>query len=138
NSEAAAMVLYQCDFLDGTNTLNLHGRDQLTRIACMIAGNNCPIVIERTPEAPGLAEARRTAVLNILAMNNVPVPPERVLIGPAIALGMSGVDAQILYGTSLRNLREQGAPLPVPSSGSGVGYSGGGGGGMGGGGLGGR
>jgi hypothetical protein len=126
NGEAAAMVLYHCDFLDGSNALNLHGRDQLTRIACMAAGNAAPIIIERTPDAPGLAEARRAAVLNILALNNVPVPPERVLIGPPIAVGLPGEDARQLYFYSLRNLATQAAPLPIPESGSGVGLSGGG------------
>jgi hypothetical protein len=139
NGEAAAMVLYHCDFVCGTSTLNLHGRDQLTRIACMAAGNAAPIVIERTPDAPGLAEARRAAVLNILALNNVPVPPQRVLIGPPIANGLSGVDAMQLYFYSLRNTATQAAPLPIPASGSGVGLSGGGTGGGGfGGGFGGR
>jgi hypothetical protein len=135
NGEAAAMVLYHCDFVCGTSTLNLHGRDQLTRIACMAAGNAAPIIIERSPDAPGLAEARRAAVLNILALNNVPVPPERVLVGPPIAHGLSGVDAMQLYFYSLRNLATQAQPLPVPASGSGVGFQGGGGtgGGLGGG-----
>jgi hypothetical protein len=137
NGEAAAMVLYHCDFLEGSNTLNLHGRDQLTRIACLLQGNAAPIIIERTPDAPGLAEARRTAVLNILAMNNIPVPPERVLIGPAIALGLRGQEAVLLDGFTLRNLATQAAPLPVPASGSGVGFGGGGGGGGGGAGIGG-
>jgi hypothetical protein len=138
NGEAASMVLYHCDFVDNTSALNLHGRDQLSRIAAIMANNGAPIVIERTPCAPGLAEARRTAVLNILAFNNIAVPPDRVVIGPSLAAGLPGVDASLLYGYSLRNLGTQAQPLPVPASGSGVGYSSGsgfGGGGMGGGGV---
>ncbi len=140
NGEAAAMVLYRCDFLEGTNTLNQHGRDQLTRIACLLGTNAAPIIIERTLSAPGLAEARRDAVLNILALNNIPVPPDRVVLGPPIAAGLSGVDAMALYGYSLNNLAVQAIPFRPPSRGAASTGSGGGGagaGGLGGGGLGG-
>jgi hypothetical protein len=127
NGEAASMVLYHADFVYGSNALNLHGRDELTRIAALLQGCGAPIIIERTPEAPGLAEARRSAILNILAFNNIVIPPERVLIGPPIAIGLSGVDAQALNLLSLQNLRTQGQSLPVPASGSGVtGVTGGG------------
>ena len=40
-----------------------------------------------------VAEARRNAVLNLLSMNNIPVTPDRVVIGPSIATGLSGVEA---------------------------------------------
>jgi hypothetical protein len=130
NGEAAAMVLYHCDFVDGSNALNLHGRDQLTRIAAMMGANPAPIVIERTPGAPGLAEARRAAILNVFAANNIPVPPDRVLIGPSLASGLTGTDSQVLYLGSLTNLNAQGRPLLPPSRGaaSSSGTGGGGGG----------
>jgi hypothetical protein len=128
NGEAAGMVLCRYDFVDATDALNLHGRDRLTKIAAMLQANGCPIVIERTPEAPGLAEARRAAIMNILAMNNIPVPPERVLIGPPIAAGLAGVEAHQLYIYSLRNLAVQAAPVPIPTGGAGIGTTGTGGG----------
>jgi hypothetical protein len=113
NGEAAAMVLYHCDFVDGRDVLTQHGRDRLTRIASMMCANGFPLVIERTPEVPALADARRAAVLNVLAMNNIPVPPERVLIGPRIAYGLAGREAEVLYFQQLQSLRIQGTPIPA-------------------------
>jgi hypothetical protein len=124
NGEAAAMVLYRYDFVEGTNVLNLRGRDQLNKIAALLRGNNFPIVIERTPEAPALAEARRAAILSVLAHNDIALPPERIVIGPAIAAGLSGDEAVALEGFFYLNLRAQGTPLPIRN----VGLGGGGGG----------
>jgi hypothetical protein len=128
NGEAASMVLYRCDFIDGKEMLNLRGRDELTRMAAMLGTNNCPIVIERTPEVPALAEARRMAVLNVFALNGIPIPPERIVIGPSIAHGLSGTDAEFLYRYSFRNMAVQATPVPIPTGGAGVGTQGGGGG----------
>ncbi len=128
NGEAAAMVLYRCDFKDGTNDLNQHGRDRLTVMACKLGVNTFPIVIERTPEAPALAEGRRAAILNVLAVNSIVVPPERVIIGAPIANGMAGSDAEILYPYQIRNMQIQAAPLPIQGGGSGLGTGGTGGG----------
>jgi len=125
NGEAASMVLYRCDFKEGSNELNLRGRDQLTKMAGLVGVNNFPIVIERTPEAPALAEARRTAILNVLAMNSIVLPPERVRIGVPIAHGLAGSDAQVLYPYQLRNMQYQALPLPFLSGGAGLGTTGG-------------
>jgi hypothetical protein len=122
NGEAAGMVLYRYDFADrASDSLNLHGRDRLTKIACMMAQNSYPIIIERTPEAPEVAEKRRTAILNILSMNNIPVTPDRVIIGPSIAFGMSGIEADRIQALMLENLRVQGAAVPIPAGGGGIG-----------------
>jgi uncharacterized membrane protein YgcG len=144
NGEAARMVLYHYDFLGGRDALNLRGRDQLAKIAAMLGHNSFPIIIERTPENPALAEARRLAVLNVLAHNAIPVGPDRVVIGPAIATGMSGVEAELINQYFLFNLTSQATPLPPTSItttggfGGGFGQGGGGfGGGFGGGGFGG-
>lgn len=116
NGEAAAMVLYRYDFCDGSDVLNLRGRDQLTKIAAMLRGNGFPIIIERTPEAPALAEARRAAILNVLAHNAIALPPERVVIGPPIANGLSGEEAERLYQYHLNNQRTQATPIPATGS----------------------
>ena len=121
NGEAASMVLYRYDFVDGADTLNLHGRDQLTKIACMMAQNTFPIIIERTPKAPAVAEKRRNAILNILSMNNISVSPERVIIGPSIAVGLSGVEAERINFLMMDNVRVQGAAVPIPAGGGSVG-----------------
>jgi hypothetical protein len=137
NGEAAAMVLYRCDFLDHCDTLNQRGRDQLTKIACLLAHNDFPIIIERTPDNPALAESRRLAVLNVLAHNAIVLAPERVLVGPPIANGLSGIEAEALHRYFLNNLAVQAVPITVPSRGAAStgGFGGGqiGGGGFGGG-----
>jgi hypothetical protein len=109
NGVAARMVLYQFDFLPGCAGLNLHGLDQLAKIACLLPHNGFPIIIERTPGNPGLAEARRLTVLNVLGHGPVPIPAERVVIGPSIALGLDGVEAEIIYFNLLSQDRSRGA-----------------------------
>jgi hypothetical protein len=96
NGIATLMVLYHYDFVDGCDKLNLHGRDQLAKIAAMLPKTFFPIVIERTPEAPGLAECRRLAVLNELAHGPFPIPPQRVVIGPSLGDDLRGVEAALV------------------------------------------
>src|SRR5262249_14966894 len=107
NGEAAQLVLYHYDFVDGQTHLNQRGADQLVKIAHLLAVNPAPLVIERTPCQPGLAEARRVAILNELARSPCPVPPERVVIGPALAFGLSGPEADIVYRNFLFRVRTE-------------------------------
>jgi hypothetical protein len=124
NGEIAQMVLYRYDFVEGQEFLNLHGRDQLVKIANAVSTIHAPIIIERTPDCPQLAEMRRHAVLNVLLQNGVPVTPERIVIGVPIPNGLSGVEAALLEGRSLENMRIQSTPIPaVGSSGGAFGSS---------------
>jgi hypothetical protein len=107
NGAAARMVLYRYDFLACGPGLTLRGKDQLAKIVARSAHNGFPIVIERTPECPGLAEARRLVVLNELAHGPIPVPPERVVIGPPLAIGLRGIDAVLIHDNLLK-LTQQG------------------------------
>jgi uncharacterized membrane protein YgcG len=110
------MVLYRYDFLDSGCSLNQRGMNQLAKMVAVLPANNWPIIIERTPETPALAEARRRAVLEVLGSNNIPVSPERVVIGPPIANGLSGVEAQqVVYPSFIRNMSSQSLPLPPRS-----------------------
>ena len=70
-----------------------------------------PVLIEWSPDQPGLAEARRTAVLAILQGGGLPVIPERVVIGPSPYPGMLGTDAANNYNILIT--RDQGAPTGV-------------------------
>jgi hypothetical protein len=108
NGDAARMVLYQYDFVDGTPLLNVRGQDRLAEIVELLGRTPFPMIIERTPCLPGLAEARRLTVLNALAHTAVPVPPERVLIGPPLAVGLSGREATLIYRNLLRQTEAQG------------------------------
>jgi hypothetical protein len=101
NGEAAQMVFYQYDFLDGTNKLNARGWDKLTRVAAQLPTSFSPVVVERTPRTPGLDQSRRLALLDELTRGPFPVPAERVLVGLPIANGLNGQESAVLYGNQL-------------------------------------
>jgi hypothetical protein len=103
------MVFYRYDFEDGSPQLNVRGRDKLARVACLLPSTFYPVVIERTPLTPGLAEARRSYLLSELSTPRFNVPPERVLIGPPISAGLSGVESILVYSNQLSTLAARGA-----------------------------
>jgi uncharacterized membrane protein YgcG len=121
NADAASMVLFQNDFVDGCPGLNARGQEKLARIAHELPRNFFPVVIEELPCAPDLAAARRAAVLAELCHGPFPIPPERVVIGGQIARGLDGREAFIIYTNQLAQTRRLGA-----SGGGGGGSSGGG------------
>jgi hypothetical protein len=108
NGDAARMVLYHYDFVNNTATLNTHGQDQVAKIAAMLAQNVFPVIVERTPSNPQLAEARRLAVLKQLGRGGIPIAAERVVIGAPIANGLRGAEAEIIYQNLLSQTRERG------------------------------
>jgi hypothetical protein len=123
NGEAALLTLYEYDFVEGEARLKPRGYDQLAKISRLMTVNPALLVVERTPEAPGLAEARRLVVLNELARSRFVVPPERVVVGQPIANGLSGVEAAINYGNLLFRVRDEGRQailLPGTVSGGGA------------------
>src|SRR5262249_4869184 len=101
----------------GGAALNLHGLDRLARIQALLPRTAFPLVIERTPGCPPLAEGRRAVVLNELALGPFPIPAERVVIGPPLALGQRGVEAGVLS----RNLIIQTQSSGIPGGGLGTG-----------------
>jgi hypothetical protein len=109
NGNAARMVFYHYDFVDGGTQLNVRGHDKLVKIAKLLPASFYPVVIERTPATPGLDEQRRGLLLAELAGSPFPVPPERVIIGPPPAAGMTGYDAAVIYGNQLQTLQAGGA-----------------------------
>lgn len=108
NGTAARMVLCHYDFVDGTAALNTHGQDHVAKIAAVLAHNGFPVIIERTPANPALAEARRLTVLNLLGQGGVAIPPDRVVIGPPIANGLRGGEAEIIYQNLLTQTQQRG------------------------------
>ena len=96
NADAAQMVLYDYDFIPGTDQLSVRGHDRLARIASQMPATFFPLVIEWTPRLPGLDLLRRQSVLASLAAGPFPVPAERVVIGPAMARDLSGTDAELI------------------------------------------
>ena len=110
NGQAARMVFYDCDFVQGTAQLNLRGRDKLAAVGATLPTTFFPVVVERTPTVPGLDNSRRTTLLAQLAQGSFPVPAERVVIGPTIAYGMTGYEAvNVIYPRQLSNLASGGS-----------------------------
>ena len=101
NGNAARMVFYHYDFVEGTAQLNVRGRDKLVKVAQLLPATFLPVVIERTPSTPGLDEQRRAVLLAEHSGSRFPIPPERVVIGPPIAAGLTGYEAMFVYGNQL-------------------------------------
>ncbi len=131
HADAHDFVLYRSDFLAGTTTLTPGGAQRLTvmanRLPCWLG----PLVIEWTPDQPGMAEARRAAVLASLTNARIGVGPERVVVGPSQYNGLNGQEADQDFRIYL--IRAATAPLPnsytvppqIPSIGSSAFSSGG-------------
>lgn len=117
NGAAAKLVLFEYDFEPGTSVLKPRGRDQLARMTAQLAASPYPLIIERTPDNPRLADARRAAVLAELAAGPLPVPADRVLVGMPTPRGMSGNDADIISANALQRTRLYGPPIPLNSNG---------------------
>ena len=112
NAEAASMILYQYDFEPGTATFNLRGRDKLGEIATRLPSTFHPIIVERTGTS-ALDETRRRAVFGAFASGPFPIPIERVLIGHAVARGMSGVEAGLIHIATVKRAADAGPPIGV-------------------------
>jgi hypothetical protein len=100
-ADGHTFTLYRSDFASGTTTLTPAGAQRLTALANRLPAWLGPVVVEWTPDAPGLAEARRDAVLGSLQTAGLPVGPERVVVGPSPYNGLNGDEAAIQYRTYL-------------------------------------
>ena len=94
-------TLYQTDFLPGADRLSPVGAGRFNLMAARLRSSLTPVMIEWSPDEPGLAEARRTAVLALLRQGGFPVIPERVLIGPSPYPGGMGSDSEIFHPNML-------------------------------------
>jgi hypothetical protein len=122
-------TLYRTDFLAGTARLSPVGATRFNLIASRLPGWLGPVIIEWSPDEPGLAEARRASVLATLATTGQPVIPERVVIGPSIYPGTLGTDAANYYNVMIT--RDTAAPSALslsPATNSSLFGAGGGGG----------
>ena len=117
NGTAARLVLYDFDFIAGTSELNGRGVDQLAKFTAQLAASPYPLLVERTPADPALAESRRYAVLARLARGPCPLPSDRVLVGVPTPHGMSGIDAYIIGSNALQRTQQYGPPIPLLSNG---------------------
>jgi hypothetical protein len=105
NGNAARMVFYHYDFIEGTPRLNVRGRDKLAKMVPMLPATFNPVVVERTPTTPGLDEQRRAVLLAEMSGSRFPIPPERIVIGPPISAGLTGFEAVFIYGRQIGALQ---------------------------------
>lgn len=110
NAQAVRMILFDFDFVAGDDALNDKGKQRLIQIAAAWGQCPFPVVVERTPCTPALAEARREAVLKTLASFGVPATSDRVVIGSMVANPLAGPEAEIIYS----NLQQQTQFLGLP------------------------
>jgi hypothetical protein len=123
-------TLYRTDFLPGTNRLSPNGAMRFNLMAKRLPGWLGPVMIEWSPDEPGLAEARRAVVLAMLAGAGQPVIPQRVVIGPSPYPGTLGTDGANFYNVMITRDFTAPSSLPLPpNSFSTFGTGGGGGGG---------
>ncbi len=123
-------TLYRTDFLKGSNQFSPVGATRLNLMASRLGGWQGPIVIEWSPDEPGMAEARRAAVLATFEKAGMPLGPDRVVVAPSPFPGALGADSGNYYNIMLN--RDATAPQQYtysPTSASGFGAGGGGGGG---------
>jgi hypothetical protein len=109
NGNAARMVFYHYDFVEGTSNLNVRGRDKLAKMAPLLPATFNPVVVERTPLTPGLDEQRRAGLLAAVSGSRFPVPPERFVIGPPVSAGLAGFEAIFVYGNQIGDLQSGGS-----------------------------
>ncbi len=115
---AAQMAFYDFDFLPGSDRLNYRGVDQVYRVARLMGVSPAPVVVERTPRDPGLAERRRLAVLAALGAVEPSASPSRVVVADPVAYPLRGSEALLIYNTMTRQTQMYGAlPVNVQSGG---------------------
>lgn len=104
NAEAADFIFYDHEFEGTTARLTPGGRKHLLQVALRLEHVPFPIVIEETPgeRAGQLDLARRREVIGQLAQLGVqPVEP-RVVIGPAFAEGLTAMEGEAAYYSTLQ------------------------------------
>ena len=86
-------TLYRTDFLPGTDRFSPVGAYRFNLMYSRLGGWLGPVIVEWTPDEPGLAAARRQTVLVTMQTAGRPIVPERVVIGPSPYPGAMGAEA---------------------------------------------
>ena len=106
------MVLHDYDFVPGAAELNDRGRDRVLRIAALLPYNRFPVVVERLPHAPGLAEERRLTVLAAARRGRRPASARAGRRRPvAVSAPLQGPEAERMY-YNLLQLTESAGTVP--------------------------
>ena len=104
NAEAADFIFYDHEFEGTTARLTPGGRKHLLQVALRLEHVPFPIVIEETPgeRAPQLDLARRREVIGQLTQLGVHAADPRIVIGPAFCEGLSAIEGEAAYYSTLR------------------------------------
>ena len=124
NGTSARLVLYHYDFLPGDSRLNYRGLRQLKKIVGMMSRSTSPLIIQATPGKPELDELRRKLVVAQSSQLSLPLPLERVIVGPSPTHGLDGIDAVINHDRLLQLMQSGGAAYGGGGGGAGIGTSG--------------
>lgn len=116
NGVAAKLVLYQFDFVQGSDQLNAKGKERLARHLTSMSTNYYNLLIEPTPDSPALAESRRAAVQQTIAQMQTPVGADRVIVGMPTPNGLPGRHALLLDANMMRDTRNGGTTNLAPGS----------------------
>ena len=118
-AEQHRYTLYRSDFFAGTERLTPDGLRRLDR---MFQRFDCwpgPVLVEPDPRRPGLAEARREAVIGLLADGGLSFDPNRLIVSPSPYLGERGdlgaLNNQIMLDRSLAAPQAFSLP-PLPTA----------------------
>ena len=94
--QAARMVLYQYDFIPGTDKLKARGKLQVAKIAAWLPTNAFAVLVEPSGRGPTLDEARRQAVWREFTSGQISIPVERVIVASPTGHGLVGPEAVLM------------------------------------------
>jgi hypothetical protein len=114
------MVFHDYDFRADSGELNYRGVDRLREVALLMRVNAEPVVIERLPRDPALAEQRRLAVATALSRIDPQLHPSRVVVAAPVSHPLSGIDAITIHQTQ-NQLTASTGYLPSNTQGGGIG-----------------
>ena len=118
NAEASDFVVYQHEFQEGSNVLNLAGQDHVKQIAFRLQqGETFPVVVERSMNSadpnskfhypvnanPDLDARRRDLIVKALVRMGIEDADDRVVVAPAVATGQRAFEAERAYRQTMQN-----------------------------------
>lgn len=92
-ADAHRFQLYQSDFVGKTTTLSPSGAHRLTQMVVRLRCVDHPLLVEWSPDNPGLASARRSSIETLLKQAGQPLLASRVVVSPSPYPGLPGAEA---------------------------------------------
>ena len=104
NAEASDLIFYDHEFQGNTVKLTPAAKKHLMAVAMRLPHVPFPVVVEESPDNrnPRLDLQRRQAVIDELTKLGVPAIDTRVVVAPAIAPGLSAVEGEAAYYSTLQ------------------------------------